>query len=137
MEGTAPAANVTGPPGQGIAAGDFAAAGEVILTGPTSVPAHSTLCTGGELRGHVRAHAKEREDEASARARDLRAQAELEVLGRLQACVQGGTLSTRRMDQAEASVPIIHEATYLWWHNGGVKATSCPVRHERGRSDDD
>jgi hypothetical protein len=62
MEGTATAANLTGPTGQGIAAGDFAAAVEAILTGPTYVHVHSTLFTGGAIRGQVRVHRKERED---------------------------------------------------------------------------
>jgi hypothetical protein len=62
IEGTATAANVTGPEGQGIAPGDFEAAVEAILTGQTYVNVHSRLFPGGEVRGQVRVRGEASED---------------------------------------------------------------------------
>jgi hypothetical protein len=62
IDGTATAANVTGPTGQGIDPGDFAAAVEAILTGQTYANVHSTLFPNGEIRGQVRVGIEVRED---------------------------------------------------------------------------
>jgi CHRD domain len=62
IEGTATAANVTGPTTQGIDPGDFAAAVQAILTGESYVNVHSTLFPGGEIRGQVRVHDKQSAD---------------------------------------------------------------------------
>jgi hypothetical protein len=54
ITGTFGAANVVGPTGQGIAAGDLASALEAIGDGLSYVNIHSTLFPGGEARGQVR-----------------------------------------------------------------------------------
>ena len=64
IEGTATAANVTGPANQGIDPGDFADAVEAILTGQTYANVHSTLFPNGEIRGQVRVGLKVLEDAA-------------------------------------------------------------------------
>ena len=59
ITGTFGAANVTGPTGQGIAAGDFASAMEAVLEGNAYVNIHTAAPTGfpgGEARGQVRTH---------------------------------------------------------------------------------
>jgi hypothetical protein len=50
---TVNASHVVGPAGQGIAAGDFAAALRVIRDGVTYANVHSTMWTGGEIRGQI------------------------------------------------------------------------------------
>jgi len=54
IEGTATAANVTGPAVQGIDPGDFADAVAALRTGQTYANVHSTLFPNGEIRGQVR-----------------------------------------------------------------------------------
>jgi CHRD domain len=62
IEGTATAANVTGPAGQGIDPGDFTAAVQALLTGQTYANVHSELFPGGEVRGQVRVRSEASED---------------------------------------------------------------------------
>ena len=59
IEGTATAANVTGPTAQGIDPGDFAAAAQALLTGETYANVHSTLFPNGEIRGQVRVRSEQ------------------------------------------------------------------------------
>ena len=54
ITGTITAANVTGPTGQGIAAGDLASALEAVREGLSYANMHTTNFTGGEIRGEVR-----------------------------------------------------------------------------------
>lgn len=54
--GTFGPANVVGPAGQGIAAGDFASALEAVLEGNSYWNVHTTMFPGGEARGQVKAH---------------------------------------------------------------------------------
>ena len=51
--GTLTAAQVIGPSGQGIAAGEFAELVRAIKGGVTYVNVHSTLFLGGEIRGEI------------------------------------------------------------------------------------
>lgn len=52
--GTLTAANVVGPAGQGIAAGEFAELVRAIKAGHTYANVHSTLVPTGEIRGSIR-----------------------------------------------------------------------------------
>jgi hypothetical protein len=52
--GTLTAAQVVGPAGQGIAAGEFAELVRAIKSGVTYVNVHSTVFPGGEIRGEIR-----------------------------------------------------------------------------------
>lgn len=54
IEGTITAANVTGPTGQGITAGDLASALRAIRQGAGYVNIHTTKNPGGEIRGQLR-----------------------------------------------------------------------------------
>jgi hypothetical protein len=54
ITGTITAANVTGPDGQGIAAGDLDSALEAVRDGLAYANMHTTNFTGGEIRGQVR-----------------------------------------------------------------------------------
>lgn len=51
--GTLSAANVIGPSGQGLAAGEFAELVKAIKSGVTYVNVHTTTFGGGEIRGEV------------------------------------------------------------------------------------
>jgi len=53
FSGTITAANVIGPAGQGIAAGQFAELLRAIRAGVTYVNVHSTTWLGGEIRGQI------------------------------------------------------------------------------------
>jgi hypothetical protein len=52
--GTLTAAQVIGPAGQGIAAGEFAELVRAIKSGVTYANVHSTLFPGGEIRGEIK-----------------------------------------------------------------------------------
>jgi len=47
------AANVIGPAGQGVAAGEFAELLRAMRQGLTYANVHSSLATGGEIRGQI------------------------------------------------------------------------------------
>ena len=53
ISGTATAANVVGPAGQGIAAGEFAELIRAIRAGKTYANVHSTKFPGGEIRSQI------------------------------------------------------------------------------------
>ena len=53
ISGTIVAANVTGPTGQGIAAGDLTSALEAVTEGNSYINMHTTMFPGGELRGQI------------------------------------------------------------------------------------
>jgi len=53
--GTITEANVTPLPAQGIAAGDLTSALEAVTEGNAYINMHTTMFTGGELRGQIRA----------------------------------------------------------------------------------
>jgi len=53
ITGTITAANVTGPGGQGIAAGDLDSALEAVRDGLSYANMHTTMFPGGEIRGNV------------------------------------------------------------------------------------
>ena len=54
ITGTITAANVTGVPAQGIAAGDLTSALEAVTEGNAYINMHTTMFPGGELRGQIR-----------------------------------------------------------------------------------
>lgn len=54
VSGVLNAANVLGPGGQGVAAGEFAELVDAIRSGVTYVNVHSTTFPGGEIRGQLR-----------------------------------------------------------------------------------
>jgi hypothetical protein len=54
VEGTITAADVVGPSGQGIAAGEFAELLKQIRRGDTYVNVHTSTFPGGEIRGQIR-----------------------------------------------------------------------------------
>ena len=54
ITGTITAANVTGPSGQGIAAGDLDSALEAVRDGLSYANMHTANFSGGEIRGRVR-----------------------------------------------------------------------------------
>jgi hypothetical protein len=54
ITGTITAANVTGPPAQGIAAGDLTSALEAVREGLSYANMHTTNFPAGEIRGQVR-----------------------------------------------------------------------------------
>jgi hypothetical protein len=56
ITGTITAANVTGPTGQGVNAGDLASALRIVRAGEGYVNLHSTKFPGGEIRGQVIVH---------------------------------------------------------------------------------
>jgi hypothetical protein len=53
VTGTFTSANVIGPTGQGIAAGEFAELVRVMRLGATYANVHSALCPSGEIRGQI------------------------------------------------------------------------------------
>ena len=53
VTGTVTAANVLGPAGQGIAAGEFNKVIQAMRAGATYANIHTTLFPGGEIRGHI------------------------------------------------------------------------------------
>ena len=53
ITGTITSANVTGPTGQGIAAGDLTSALEAVGEGNSYINMHTTMFPGGELRGQI------------------------------------------------------------------------------------
>jgi hypothetical protein len=54
VKGTVTAANVIGPSGQGVAAGEFAELIKAIREGVTYANVHSTKHPGGEIRGQIK-----------------------------------------------------------------------------------
>ena len=56
ITGTITAANVTGPTGQGIAAGDLDSALAAVRGGASYANMHTTNFAGGEIRGQVSPH---------------------------------------------------------------------------------
>ena len=62
VTGTVTAADVIGPTGQGISAGEFAKVLEAIHSGVTYVNVHSTKFPAGEIRGQVRASGDDDDD---------------------------------------------------------------------------
>jgi hypothetical protein len=54
VTGTVVAADVVGPAGQGVAAGEFAEVLGLIRDGNTYANVHSNICPGGEVRGQLR-----------------------------------------------------------------------------------
>ena len=54
ITGTITAANVTGVPAQGIAAGDLTSALEAVTEGNAYINMHTTMFPGGELRGQIK-----------------------------------------------------------------------------------
>ena len=54
VQGTITAADVVGPAGQGIAAGEFAEIVALMLKGATYANVHSSKFPGGEIRGQIR-----------------------------------------------------------------------------------
>jgi hypothetical protein len=54
VEGTLTAANVIGPAGQGVAAGEFAELARLLRSGVTYANVHSLKFPGGEIRGQIR-----------------------------------------------------------------------------------
>ncbi|MCI0489700.1 MAG: CHRD domain-containing protein, partial [Blastocatellia bacterium] len=58
VSGTLTAADVIGPSGQGIAAGEFAEVIRAIRAGATYVNVHSSLFPGGEIRSQIRPNNK-------------------------------------------------------------------------------
>jgi CHRD domain len=53
VTGTLTSANVIGPTGQGIAAGEFAELVRAMALGATYANVHSALCPSGEIRGQI------------------------------------------------------------------------------------
>ena len=53
VSGTLTSANVIGPAGQGLAAGEFAELVRAIRAGATYANVHTTIHTGGEIRGQI------------------------------------------------------------------------------------
>jgi hypothetical protein len=56
VTGTLVPADVVGPAGQGIAAGEFGELVDAMRAGVTYVNVHSTLHTAGEIRAQLRPH---------------------------------------------------------------------------------
>ena len=56
VEGVVTAADVIGPAGQGVAAGEFAETLQMMRSGATYVNVHTNKHPGGEIRGQVKGH---------------------------------------------------------------------------------
>jgi len=63
VSGTAAAADVVGPTAQGVAAGNMAAVVQAIASHVTYVNVHNANHPGGEIRGQIRQHGDDEDDE--------------------------------------------------------------------------
>ncbi|HXB21360.1 MAG TPA: CHRD domain-containing protein [Candidatus Solibacter sp.] len=63
VTGTVVAADVVGPAGQGVAAGDFASVVRAIASGVTYANVHTTAHPAGEIRGQIRQLGDDEDDE--------------------------------------------------------------------------
>lgn len=63
VSGTVTQADVIGPTGQGISAGEFAEALRAMRSGAAYVNVHSTLFPGGEIRGQIGGDGRDRDND--------------------------------------------------------------------------